>query len=173
MKRLLAFGTGMVLVVLLTVHASAPAASHPGTLRDKLQEAVNRGDLAGAMALWADDAAIDNPGACPERSLRWQGRDPERHGAPHQLEESPEDAEALRVRRHLDDPGGAAKRPDGEGRRRPNHPLAHIRSEGRQDRVGAWAALRAHRSTDREVRGLAEDATTYALIAAMGERGAC
>lgn len=66
MKRLLAFGTGMVLVVLLTVHASAPAASHPGTLRDKLQEAVNRGDLAGAMALWADDAAIDNPGACPD-----------------------------------------------------------------------------------------------------------
>jgi len=66
MKRLLVLGTGMVLVMLLTVHASAPAASHPGTVRDKLQDAINRGDLAGAMALWTDDAAIDNPVVCPE-----------------------------------------------------------------------------------------------------------
>jgi len=66
MKRLLVFGTGMALVVLLAIHASAPAASHPGALRDKLQEAINRGDLAAAMALWTDDAVIDNPISCAE-----------------------------------------------------------------------------------------------------------
>jgi ketosteroid isomerase-like protein len=66
MKRLLVLATGMVFVVLLAVHASAPAASHPGAVRDKLQEAINRGDLAAAVALWTDDAAIDNPTACPE-----------------------------------------------------------------------------------------------------------
>jgi len=66
MKRLLVFGTGMALVVLLAIHASAPAASHPGALRDKLQEAINRGDLAATMALWTDDAVIDNPISCAE-----------------------------------------------------------------------------------------------------------
>jgi hypothetical protein len=66
MKRLIVLGTGIMFLAILAVHASAPAASHPGALRDKLQEAINRGDIASAMALWADDAVIDNPVTCAE-----------------------------------------------------------------------------------------------------------
>ena len=66
MKRPVTLGIGVLCVLLLAFYAAAPAASHPGALRDKLQEAINRGDLAAAMALWADDAVIDNPVTCPE-----------------------------------------------------------------------------------------------------------
>jgi hypothetical protein len=66
MKRLLVVGTGIVFVGLLALHASAPAASHPGAMRDKLQAAITRGDVAGAVALWRDDAVIDNPIVCAD-----------------------------------------------------------------------------------------------------------
>jgi ketosteroid isomerase-like protein len=66
MKRLIVLGTGLVFVVLLAFYAAAPAASHPGAVRDKLQDAINRGDLAGAVAMWTDDALIDNPITCAE-----------------------------------------------------------------------------------------------------------
>ncbi len=66
MKKLAILGSGLICLVLLAFYATAPAASNPGALRDKLQEAINRGDVAAAVALWTDDAVIDSPINCPE-----------------------------------------------------------------------------------------------------------
>jgi ketosteroid isomerase-like protein len=54
----------------LTLAAStvALAQSDPVALLEKHDEAINRGDAAGALALYADDAVMDGGGLCQAAS---------------------------------------------------------------------------------------------------------
>ena len=48
----------------LSAHTVAQAQGDAVALREQLMQAITRGDLAGAVALFADDAVIDGPGVC-------------------------------------------------------------------------------------------------------------
>ena len=61
--------------LLLAASTGALAQRDPAALLEQHDEAINRGDAAGALALYADDAVIDGGGCgCP---VRRHGRDPE------------------------------------------------------------------------------------------------
>jgi hypothetical protein len=51
-------------ILTLATPPLAPAQGDPAALREQLQQAIARGDVAGAVALYADDAVIDGPGVC-------------------------------------------------------------------------------------------------------------
>ena len=48
----------------VAAHTLAPAQVDPAALREQLQQAIARGDVAGALALYADDAVVDGQGVC-------------------------------------------------------------------------------------------------------------
>ena len=64
--------------LLLVVAATGVRAQvDPKALLQKQFETIARGDVAGALALYTDDAVVDGAGLC-SGSLCGQGRDPER-----------------------------------------------------------------------------------------------
>ena len=48
----------------LAAHTTASAQGDPAALRERLQQAIARGNVAGAVALYAEDAVVDGLGVC-------------------------------------------------------------------------------------------------------------
>ena len=65
MYRSFCLMTLFAFILTLVAYTVAPAQVDPGALRKQHMEAIDdRGDLAGALALYTDDAVIDGPGLC-------------------------------------------------------------------------------------------------------------
>ena len=64
MSRSFCFVTLFAATLTLVASTVALAQSDPAALRQRQADAINRGDVAGALAMYADDAVIDRVGLC-------------------------------------------------------------------------------------------------------------
>jgi len=64
MNKFLFLVTLLVSVLTLATPPVAPAQGDPAAVREQLMQAITRGDVAGAVALYAEDAVIDGLGVC-------------------------------------------------------------------------------------------------------------
>ena len=64
MDRSFCLVTLFAAILTLAVSTGVLAQTDPAALLKKYAEAINRGDVAGALALYADDAVIDGGGLC-------------------------------------------------------------------------------------------------------------
>ena len=67
--------TVLASTLMLAASPVAHAQRDPAALLEHAVEAIARGDTAGALALFADDAILDGAGLCAATPVRRQGRD--------------------------------------------------------------------------------------------------